>query len=241
MSPRKPGRESRLWTKIGATACSAAALVSLLGCPERSGPTAPEAESRAAEQTSSSDEVNARMPVVLPSRSFRNSGALRTATPSGAPSPTRTPTAPGFTATPFATPSFTPTPFPTKTPTPAGPTVIRLQGQRYQWRWVAGPNGLNTDTVTIKSGQRYTLKVFEADCPDLVLLPHQFSGNAPLGVSGVQLAFGSDCSHYAPDQSQTFTAPPVSHPTVFSFSCMEDLCGNTVQHESMTGSIIVNP
>ncbi len=229
------------WKGLAVVALGALALFGVVACPDRSLPSAPQAAAHSA--PAGTEEEVARMPIVRVVRTPRFGGPAPTSTVTTAATsgPTRTKSPTALPMTPTST--RTPTPIRTPTPTqPAGPTIIRLKAQRYIWRWVAGPgaNGNSAD-ITLKSGQTYTLKVFDADCPDLVLLPHYFSGNAFLGVSGVQLAYGSDCTHLAPDQSQTFTAPVVTAPTQYSFLCMEGGCGNTTQHESMTGLIIVVP
>ena len=245
-----PWREARHWKRLGATALCAAALGFLVACPERSLPSQPDSASASASSEAGATS-DPRMEVVLPSRNFHNAGEVQrqTNTPGGPVStPTRTPTSGDSSDVPAVDPHgayFDPhaghDAHSEPHADPSGPTVLRLQAQRYTWRWVVGPNGIDSNTITLKSGQTYILKVFDADCPDLVLLPHFFSGNAGLGVNGVQLAYGADCNHLAPDQSQTFTAPVVSGPTNYSFSCMESNCGNTPQHESMFGSIIVVP
>ena len=226
-------------------AAGAAALVAVCavlsdGCGERSLPTAP-----AAESGESSAATGARMPVLpgghRPGTMVRSTlAAGTTATPvptSPAFTPTPAPTSIVPTATPAA-PSATPLPpTPTRTPTPGGAaTLIRLRAVRWAWQWVQGPGVVvGSPSINLKSGQRYSLHVFNGDIEDPTYAPHWFSGILEFGVSGSQLPYN------AADYVVDFTAPTVSVSTTYGFSCMEFACGPTARHEGMVGTVIVDP
>lgn len=231
---RRNRRETIGWLLAGL-----AGLAVLTACPTRDLPSQPESRS---EKTIEGAQTVDRMPIVridaprrgLPSqRATPTPPNLRTATRGPTTVPTRTP--------PRTTPTPPPTLAPTQTPTSTAPIVIRLRAVRWAWQWVAGPGtslSNPSSSITLKSGQRYSLHVFDGDISDPNYEPHMFSGVLGL-VSGVQLAYN------APDSVQVFTAPTVTSPAVYPFSCGNDLCvgatGDLTRHENMLGSIVITP
>ena len=239
--------------RLAALGLGVPSLLALLACPSNSLPTAPREASVLSSREASSDPPIDRMTIVKPSRSRRLpgvGGGTPTVTPAGPvptatrPAPTSTPATPGTpapsTATnpPASTPTRTPTPTQTRTQTPAGPTIIRLRAVRWAWQWVAGPGatpGNPQNSITLKSGRNYELRVFNGDIFDEAYQPHQFSGILEFGVSGAVLPYGGA------DHVAVFTAPVVTSQTTYSMSCMEFACGPVDRHEGMLGSIVVVP
>ncbi len=224
--------ETIAWLGLICTIC-------LTACPTRSFPTAPEVSSE-----SSLEAVTPvpRMPIVHVARPRRLSSFTPNATPTPTSAPataTRTPSSSTPTRTPPPpTPTRTPaSPTPTLTPTP-GVTLIRLRAVRWAWQWIAGPGttpGNPSPSITLKSGQTYSLHVFDGDIDDGVNQPHAFSGILEFSLSGVQLQY------YAPDVVQTFTTPVVTQPTTYGFSCTDFYCGPVTRHEGMLGTVVVTP
>jgi hypothetical protein len=164
----------------------------------------------------------------------RGSHAVPTPTPTrtplrtSTPGPSLTPTPSGVlpTSTPFPTGLSTATP----TPTDAPAIVIRLRAVDWQWDFYGlpgrpdgGPN------ATLRLGQKYELHVFNGGIVDTP--PHQFSGNAALGISG----FGP-LEAGGPEYVVTFRPTVVG---AFSYLCTDSTCG--VGHDNMTGLITVLP
>jgi len=228
--------------RIGGLAAALACIAALTACPNRELPTSPVVSS----SQRAEDAAGPRMPVVPASR--HRGGTLTRMTPGvTAPAttptrtPTRTPTSSSF-STPTSVPTVglptaTPTRTPTRTPTQGAATLIRLRAVRWAWQWIAGPGatpGNPSSSITLKSGQTYQFHVYNGDIQDDAYQPHYFSGILGM-IPGSQLPYG------AADFVWTFTAPSVSSPTNYGFSCMEFGCGPVARHEGMLGTIIVVP
>ena len=222
-----------------------AAIVSLSSCDDRSSPTSP--SSTSAETAVDAVAVVPRAAVIVAPGIRRRmtpggGGGLPTATPTHPSGATPTPTHPAN-GTPLPTPTRTATPpattpTPTRTPTSGAAITLKLRGVRWAWQWIQGPGttpGNPANSITLKSGQTYTLHITNGDIVDPDYLPHNFSGILEFGVSGGVLDYG------APDLVRTFTAPTVSSPTPYAFSCMEFGCGPVARHEGMLGVIVVIP
>jgi hypothetical protein len=113
-----------------------------------------------------------------------------------------------------------------------------LRAVRWAWQWVGGP-GTNpnnpSSSIHIKSGQKYSLHVFNGDIPDPDYQPHTFSGILEFGVSGADLPWGG------PTYVVAFTAPTVTVSTSYGFSCVQFYCGPVTKHEGMLGTVVVDP
>jgi len=93
----------------------------------------------------------------------------------------------------------------------------------------------------LKSGGKYHLKAYNGDYPDPTYQPHFFSGILEFGVSGSQLPYDQTGKGNGPPYFADFTAPVVTQSTSYGFSCTEFYCGPVTKHESMLGSVIVDP
>ena len=220
---------TRFAKAVAAAVLGVIGLVLANACEDRSLPTAPSPATRESQQAPID-----HMPILPAGR--RRPGTTTRTTPGTSP-PTAAPTLPQATPT-FGVPTSTPVPpTPTRTPTPGSATLIRLRGVRWAWQWVGGPPGFvsGSPSINLKSGQRYSLHVFNGDISDPAYAPHWFSGILEFAVSGAQLPYG------AAEYIVTFTAPTVSVSTTYGFSCMEFACGPVSRHEGMLGTIIVDP
>src|SRR5262249_47829011 len=150
--------------------------------------------------------------------------------------PTRSPTNPPPTMTPFPTDTpAPPTPTRTPTPSPARTIVLWLRGIPWQWDFSGPPETsisstppyLGLNTIVLRSGQTYELHIYDDAFQED--RPHYFSGVAAIGLPGTPVAAG------APPTIVTFT--PTS-PGLFSFLCT-NVCGSSAQHDGMHGFIQV--
>jgi hypothetical protein len=111
-----------------------------------------------------------------------------------------------------------------------------LRAVRWAWQWI----GI-TGPIHLKSGGKYHLKVYNGDIPDPDYQPHFFSGILEFGVSGAQLPWNPNGSGNGPPYYADFTAPVVTQSTSYAFSCTQFYCGPVTKHESMVGTVIVDP
>ena len=129
---------------------------------------------------------------------------------------------------------------------------ITLRVLSHQWDWCAvdipcqqgscpyeigpkDPAGLGQNGITLHEGCSYKLIMYNADSPSGDGHPHEMNGNlVSIGIPDTILVPGAQTDPID-------VTIPASGPADLSFNCLNTSCGNSQQHEGMTGVIHIAP